>query len=31
LTSTPPRHKSPLPHNFGISSGDNVRTQMKAA
>ena len=31
LTTTPPRHESPLPHNFGISSGDIVRTKMKAA
>jgi hypothetical protein len=31
LTNTPPRHESPLPHNFGISSGDIVRTKMKAA
>jgi len=31
LTSTPPRHGNPMPHNFGISRGDNVPVRIKAA
>jgi len=31
LTNTPPRHESPLPHNFGISSGDLVLHKINAA
>ena len=31
LTNTPPRPKNPLPHNFGISSGDLVLHKINAA
>jgi hypothetical protein len=31
LTTTPPRHGSPLPHNFAISRGDVVPSKVKAA
>ena len=31
LTTTPPRHASPPPHNFGISRGDVVPNKVKAA
>ena len=31
LTSTPPRHGNPMPHNFGISRGDTVPVRIKAA
>lgn len=31
LTKTPPRHQSPHPHNFGVSSGDLVLHKINAA
>ncbi len=31
LTATPPRHQDPLPHNFGVSSGDLVLHKINAA
>jgi len=31
LTSTPPRHGNPLPHNFGVSRGDIVIHTIKTA
>ncbi|MFM7187268.1 MAG: hypothetical protein ACKO14_05580 [Armatimonadota bacterium] len=31
LTTSPPRHGSPLPHNFGISRGDVVPAKKTAA
>lgn len=31
LTTTPPRHASTPPHNFGISRGDVVPNKVKAA
>lgn len=31
LTTPHPRHRSPLPHNFGISRGDVIPSKVKAA